>query len=349
MVQMQRKRLVDQSAIEYLLTYGWAMLAIAVMLTTLYLLGVFGRISLPFVCIADPQFSCTNEIMNSGGGITATFGYTGSMGPITITGLACNSTLTAPPRPPSIESSHISVNPGQAVQVTFQCPTNGQLQLGESLPVNLWFYYNTANESGLEQHYARGWVKVNYESLIWNITEWTPSSNGVQLLPYSSVAANPEAPSGTDVPNSSVWTSLQGSGGSGWAYGTDYHNHDIYLGMGVTLFPIAPLSLDNAPCSPPYASHGYTAVAYANMSGSYNFTTVTDDGTEIFYREVGSATWQSVFGGAAWKSQAPTQYSQVVSVPHGEYELVVDYTDVCDPAGVSVVTISPPPSPISGG
>ena len=65
-----------QSAMEYLMTYGWAILIIAVVLAALFELGVFNGSNLaPQACIAQAGFQCTSLIYNSLG-ISFTFGQT---------------------------------------------------------------------------------------------------------------------------------------------------------------------------------------------------------------------------------------------------------------------------------
>jgi hypothetical protein len=48
-----------QSAMEYLMTYGWSILILAVVLASLYFLGVFSSIISPSSCIATPGYLCT--------------------------------------------------------------------------------------------------------------------------------------------------------------------------------------------------------------------------------------------------------------------------------------------------
>ncbi len=49
-----------QSAMEYLMTYGWAILVIAVVLAALFELGVFsGGTGLPNACVGQSGFQCT--------------------------------------------------------------------------------------------------------------------------------------------------------------------------------------------------------------------------------------------------------------------------------------------------
>ena len=69
-------RLAAQSAMEYLMTYGWAILIIAVALAALFELGVFNGSNLsPQGCIAQAGFTCTNLVYTANG-IALTLGQT---------------------------------------------------------------------------------------------------------------------------------------------------------------------------------------------------------------------------------------------------------------------------------
>jgi len=64
-----------QSAMEYLMTYGWAILIIAVVLGALFSLGVFSGASLLGTsCIATPGFLCQNPLLSTSGALIATIG-----------------------------------------------------------------------------------------------------------------------------------------------------------------------------------------------------------------------------------------------------------------------------------
>ena len=54
-----------QSAMEYLMTYGWAILVIAVVLAALFALGVFNGGTLPTACIAGSGFVCKITVFTS--------------------------------------------------------------------------------------------------------------------------------------------------------------------------------------------------------------------------------------------------------------------------------------------
>ena len=72
----RKQGLKAQSAMEYLMTYGWAILIIAVVLAALFEFGVFNGSNLsPQACIAESGFICKNPVYTANG-ITFTFGQT---------------------------------------------------------------------------------------------------------------------------------------------------------------------------------------------------------------------------------------------------------------------------------
>ncbi|MGC8586814.1 MAG: hypothetical protein ACP5K9_00800 [Candidatus Micrarchaeia archaeon] len=61
------RTLKAQSAMEYLMTYGWAILIIAVVLGALFSLGVFSTASLVgTTCVASSGYLCSNPILHGG-------------------------------------------------------------------------------------------------------------------------------------------------------------------------------------------------------------------------------------------------------------------------------------------
>ncbi|MFP3215557.1 MAG: hypothetical protein RXR32_03365 [Candidatus Micrarchaeota archaeon] len=111
-----------QSAMEYLMTYGWAILIVAVVLGALYSLGVFdGAAFLGTSCIAASGFYCTNPTLSTGGVLTVTIGQA--------TGTTFNNTYLyfVPSGANFSTSGHgISIgtlNSGQQVTVSIPLPT----------------------------------------------------------------------------------------------------------------------------------------------------------------------------------------------------------------------------------
>ncbi|MFI5412922.1 MAG: hypothetical protein ACHQX1_03450 [Candidatus Micrarchaeales archaeon] len=64
-----------QSAMEYLMTYGWAILVIAVVLGALYQLGIFNAANiLGTSCVASPGYLCKSATLTSASQLTFVFG-----------------------------------------------------------------------------------------------------------------------------------------------------------------------------------------------------------------------------------------------------------------------------------
>ncbi len=80
---------------EYLMTYGWAILIIAIVLGVLYYLGVFTQVgSLGTSCIASAGYLCQNPSMASNGVLSFTLGQSTGAAQYNI-GLACASTANS--------------------------------------------------------------------------------------------------------------------------------------------------------------------------------------------------------------------------------------------------------------
>ena len=72
--KMNKKATKAQSAMEYLMTYGWAILIIAVVLAALDLLGVFnGSAFVGTACLATPGYTCSNPVLTTTGMLNFTF------------------------------------------------------------------------------------------------------------------------------------------------------------------------------------------------------------------------------------------------------------------------------------
>ncbi|VVB76819.1 Uncharacterised protein [uncultured archaeon] len=186
----------EQSAMEILVSYGWAILAIAVAAYVLFSLNIFGGSTyyVPFGCLGTPAFICGNPIMSSGGALTVNFKYAGPQ-MITITGLICNVTNNPGNEINSTETTQIPVRSQSSLDLTFQCPISGQAKIGSAIPVMLWVYYTlTPGGQVYVQAYAKGIVKVTYPSLQWSVTEWTQNDLNTALLPMETSRQTPKGP-----------------------------------------------------------------------------------------------------------------------------------------------------------
>ncbi len=154
---MRTYRTKAQSAMEYLMTYGWAILIIAVVLGALFSLGVFGSGNLlGTACIAQSGYLCSNPTLTAAGALTFTYGQnTGSEQ--YDTWLACTATQasTGGPNPQTYGSpgwqgfTGNSLISGQSTPVTINCASaTGAVftgSIGQSYTGTIWSEYSTTS------------------------------------------------------------------------------------------------------------------------------------------------------------------------------------------------------------
>jgi len=157
------KKFKAQSAMEYLMTYGWAILIIAVVLGALFALGVFNSSSLIGTsCVALSGYYCANPVLSSTGTLTLTVGqatgtsYSGVIAYIVPSGSTFSNT------DPS--ASIGTLNSGQTATVTISLsgiPSIGSSpSLGTAFTGQVWLAFNTPSSSNLETQIATLTVKV---------------------------------------------------------------------------------------------------------------------------------------------------------------------------------------------
>ncbi|MDE1865284.1 MAG: hypothetical protein KGH94_01435 [Candidatus Micrarchaeota archaeon] len=131
-----------QSAMEYLMTYGWAMLVIAIALVSFYSYGIFNLSSRTATgCIVASGFTCTQPVLISSGSLTAGVGIVGRTLLIKSIGCSANSTI-----PTVWVSTPITLASGQVSQLTFKCPIGAvQSSEGSTFKGTLWINYTTGS------------------------------------------------------------------------------------------------------------------------------------------------------------------------------------------------------------
>ena len=136
---------------EYLMTYGWAILIVAVVLGALYSLGIFnGANFLGGTCVAAPGYLCSNPLLATDGTLSLTYGYQGPN--VTVVGFACTNTTTAPSSFASSGSSNLE--PGQEESVSVSCPLPSGATIGTPYSGYLWVEYDQAGQSDLIARFA---------------------------------------------------------------------------------------------------------------------------------------------------------------------------------------------------
>ena len=79
-----------QAAMEYLMTYGWAILVIVIVLAALWYLGVFNVVTrVPEQCSFPPEAQCAATKVTTNGSLIFDLTNVGFAKSITVTGVAC--------------------------------------------------------------------------------------------------------------------------------------------------------------------------------------------------------------------------------------------------------------------
>jgi len=153
------KRLKAQSAMEYLMTYGWAILIIAVVLGALFSLGVFsGSSMLGTSCIASPGYYCQNPVLSTSGALTFSFGQnTGATEYNAIIWVANQSTTPTTSSPFFTTKSFVGnysysspsgLASGQTITVSILLPGYSSAAIGTPFSGYVWLAYNSMSASG---------------------------------------------------------------------------------------------------------------------------------------------------------------------------------------------------------
>ena len=139
---------------EYLTTYGFAILAIAIVLAVLYTFGVFSRFT--FVsssCIAEAGYVCTNPMMNTSGYLSFGFGQVGQY--IMLTGFSCTSSTAAPTSWQTPTNVTVNLQSDYKVGEVVRC-SSVPLPIGSQYAGYLWVQYTNLNtgQTGLEANFG---------------------------------------------------------------------------------------------------------------------------------------------------------------------------------------------------
>ncbi|MCL4399203.1 hypothetical protein M1293_01670 [Candidatus Parvarchaeota archaeon] len=300
----------SQSALEYMMTYGWAILIIVIVAAVLYSLGIFSpasSISATITGFAGLSVT-TGECFANQGLALAFTDNTGSPINLTSINVTYNSvtqnlllnnvivnggsgTLFIPGVCPSTLGSHYSVS----VKITYTEP-------GQPLPGP---YISSGGISGSSSAYTvsdtRGWVFTTYSSMP------DPSDYGVDVDP---------------VPP-----------GGGLAYGS-------FAGMAPQNFPIADLNEYNTNstggvCAGVVLTEGFTASSTMYFSKTWiNLSAEHDDVEYIFYKPADGTTWNTMYG-----NTGNVVSSNITGLTPGIYNVMVQWINGCGP-GVSGIAMS---------
>jgi hypothetical protein len=130
---------------EYLMTYGWAILIISVVLASLFSLGIFSISKVSGnSCVGSVGYLCSNPQLMSNGLLLVTIGQLGK-GSLTVTGLGCSNTTAFPS---TLTSTSFALQPAQSMSIPFSCNLPSST-IGSGFSGTLWFQYNQGGQTGL--------------------------------------------------------------------------------------------------------------------------------------------------------------------------------------------------------
>lgn len=167
-----------QSAIEYLMTYGWAILIIGIVLAVLFKLNVFsGQTFVSSQCNGIPGFPCSAPVLNQSGLLSVTIGQAGSA-PAYDVMVSCSASFNTSGYPSNasswtlVQANGIGIPIGQLAGRS-EHPMNGTVLIsGQSMRINRIPCYGAngmplANPTAIDTGFT-GAIWINYTDTACN-------------------------------------------------------------------------------------------------------------------------------------------------------------------------------------
>ncbi len=134
----------SQSAMEYLMTYGWAILIIAVVLAAFYYLGIFNTSSKLNTCIGVSGYECTNPVLYSNGALSLNLNEISSSY-INVVDVGCSNST----KEPQMYPQKATLGGNQPANLVFYCPLNNQA-IGTGFTGTLWIEYTVLGSTEVQ-------------------------------------------------------------------------------------------------------------------------------------------------------------------------------------------------------
>ena len=141
-----------QSAMEYLITYSWAIIIITITLGALYALGLFNPTS--FVtseCIFPADFGCLSSFFYGNGTLIINLQQS-TTSSVTVTAIGCNNAAVIPSNGPP---TYAPIDPNSPIS----------MPIGSNWTFNMSCYSNGTVFTSQPGTLYRGYVVINYTNL----------------------------------------------------------------------------------------------------------------------------------------------------------------------------------------
>lgn len=164
------------------------------------------------------------------------------------------------------------------------------------------------------------------------------SNSTSQLAPFT--ANSPGLPNGYSVLQNGEWIANADSNGNfSYGFGSAGFVGSKYIGVNTAQFGTTTATLGNnyVSCTYPYNSvfsAAYTVIYVPSgpVNPSYNFSTYTDNAIEVYYKGASSKTWANLYGGSAWPpaGAVPAGFNSIKSFgTPGLYSVAVLWDNSC--------------------
>ena len=326
----------SQSALEYMMTYGWAILVIVIVAAVLYSLGIFSpSSSLSTTVTGFSSFSVNGICLNNGAmkiSLQNGVGYEINLYNLTASSSYGNFNITG---------VSYSVLPSGFMDLVLigVCPTS----TGVSYSVSLKLFYTEPGQVFPGPYETTGTVTGTSGSIPknqWIVTGYELSNPFDFSAFNSSPLYTPGV--GEEVVALGDWNSTNSSSseyGKGYAFTSSGYSGNSF-GFSIQPMP-GPLSVIYYSCSSNELCQGASAYSLQNLSGNYNISITTDDAMDVFYRLIGTSEWHNVFDGSAWHGQGATPYSKIVDFPTGVYQIIAAWNNGGGGPGMTALSIDP--------
>jgi hypothetical protein len=169
---------------EFMMTYGWAVIIIVGSLSALFGIGIFSAPSLNNACGSVVGYLCTKPVLASNGLLSVSIEKLGGDS-WEITGLGCSPTTSAP-QASSFSSTGFAFQAQDPTDLSFNCPLSAAA-VGTPFSGTLWIQYNQGTQTGLISQV--GTVNIRVTEFVAPSTTTTSSTTSTTSSTTSSTSS----------------------------------------------------------------------------------------------------------------------------------------------------------------
>ena len=153
-----------QAAVDFLMSYGIALIIIIIAIAVMYKVGVLNPRAAPVICVPSAGFSCGLFAINKSGALTI-FLAQATGGPIVVHGIACSSAINGSSNNPAFGNIYVTANP---TYYPYNAYPNNALVVGIAVYSGSGYtftancYNNAGIASGALGNVFTGYVWLNY-------------------------------------------------------------------------------------------------------------------------------------------------------------------------------------------